>query len=613
MNVKSSADGVLNVARVCEPCYNLSTRRRLLNNSKDAASLTEIKMRTGQTSFTVFVAALVLAVIAPAFAASYAPKRAPGAEIFDNKTILPIRIEISSNELAVLRRNDRQDVRATVYEGSNIWREVGLHVKGAAGSRRGIDEKAALTLNFQKFTPEQRFHGLRKIHLNNSVQDGSFMDENICSELYRKAGVPTPRVSYATVELNGRKRGFYVLKEGFTKELLGMYFKNKDGNLYDGGFLREITEPLKRDIDGDGDVRDWSDLKALVKAAREPDVLNRFDEMSKVLDMDRFVTFMVLQIITWDWDGYVMKPNNYRVYHDPGTGKMVFLPHGMDQMFWDVNHFIIPRPPVFNGLVARAVMETPQGNKLYRQRFGEVFTNVFQIETLTNRVNELAALIRPALVQLNGERAGTDYDGQAKRTRDLITAQHANFQRRLTEPEPKPITFVSGVAKITNWTITLRPPDPAQAIRDRVEIDGKRTLHILTTNQMTNTTASWRANVYLGEGHYRFEAMAKCAGVVPAVNLKKGAGAGIRHSGTVTNRFNILVGDAPWQKMEYLLPAIRGMEREVELICELRATAGEVWFDLDSLRLVKVEPEALKPKDLPQPVPPVSVESRPAP
>ncbi len=498
-------------------------------------------------------------------------------------------------------------------KGRNIWRDVGLHVKGAAGSRRGIDDKAALTLNFRKFTPGQRFHGLRKIHLNNSVQDSSFMDENICSELYRKAGVPTPRVTYATVELNGRQRGFYVVKEGFTKDMLGMYFKNKDGNLYDGGFLREITEPLKRDIDGEDDVRDWSDLKALVKAAREPDVLNRFDAMSKVLDMDRFVTFLVLQIMTWDWDGYVMNPNNYRVYHDPSTGKMVFLPHGMDQMFWDVNHFIVPRPPVFNGLVARAVMETPQGNKFYRQRFGEVFTNVFQIETLTNRVNELAALIRPALVQLHGEKAGNDYDGQAKRMRDLIVAQHANFQRRLTEPEPKPIAFISGVARITNWTVTLRPPDPANAIRDRVDIDGKRTLHILTTNQMTNTTASWRANVYLGEGNYRFEAMAKCAGVVPAINLKKGAGAGIRHSGTATNRLNILAGDAPWQQMEYLLPPIRGMEREVELICELRATAGEVWFDLDSLRLVKVEAEAWKPKDLPKVVPPVPIEIRLAP
>src|SRR5687768_479503 len=130
-------------------------------------------MRTGQTSFFVFAVALAWAMATPMFGASYAPKRVPGAEIFDNKTILPIRIEIASNEMAVLRRNDRQDVRATVYEGSNVWREVGLHVKGAAGSRvpRGIDDKAALTLNFQKFTPGQRFHGLRKIHLNNSVQD----------------------------------------------------------------------------------------------------------------------------------------------------------------------------------------------------------------------------------------------------------------------------------------------------------------------------------------------------------------------------------------------------------------------------------------------------------
>lgn len=576
-------------------------------------------MRTGQTSFAVFVAALTWVISTPAFGASYAPKRAPGAEIFDNKTILPIRIEISSNEMAVLRRDDHNDVRATVYEGTNVWRDVGLHVKGAAGSRRGIDDKAALTLSFQKFTPEQRFHGLRKIHLNNSVQDGSYLCENICSELYRKAGVPTPRVTYATVELNGRKRGFYVVKEGFTKDLIGMYFKNKDGNLYDGEFLHEIDQPLKLDLEGDGDVRDRSDLKTLVKAAREPDVLKRFDELSKVLDMDRFMTFMVLQVITWDWDGYVMKPNNYRVYHDLATGKMVILPHGMDQMFWDVNQFIIPRPPVFNGLLARSVMEAPEGPKLYRHRFGEVFTNVFQIEMLTNRVQELAALIRPELVKLSGEQAGKDYDGQAKRIRDLIVAQHANFQRRLTEPEPKPISFVSGVATITNWAIPLRPPDPAKAIQDRVEIDGRRTLHILTTNQMTNTVASWRANVYLGEGTYRFEAMAKCAGVLPAKNLKKGAGAGIRYSNspTATNRIDILSGDVPWQKLEYLLPTVRkDLEREFELICELRATAGEVWFDVESLRLVKIEGEALnelRARTAPKPIQSTSPLRIPAP
>lgn len=535
----------------------------------------------------VLAAVTFAGLCATAFGASYLPgksKRPPGEEVFDNKTVLPIRIEISSNELAVLRRNDRQDVRVTVWEGDKVYRDVGLHVKGAAGSRRGIDDKPALTLNFQKFVPGQRFHGLRKIHLNNSVQDGSYMCENLCGELYRKAGVPAARVTYATVELNGRKRGFYVVKEGFTKDFLGMHFKNKDGNLYDGGFLREVTEQLERDIDGDEDVRDGSDLKALAKAAQVPDADERWTALNQVLDVDRFATYASLQVLTWDWDGYIMNRNNYRIYHDVGIGKMVFLPHGMDQMFWETHHQPIPRPHRFNGLVANAFISTPQGKKLYRERFGEVFTNVFQIEVLTNRINELAALIRPHVGNTN------DFNGQAKRIRDLVVAQHANFERRLGQPEPMPLKFTDGVATVTNWTITVRPADPALAIRDLVSIDGRQALRIWTTNTTTNTTASWRANVLLGPGQYRFETMAKASGIVPVLDTKKGEGAGIRHSGTQTNRLNKLVGDTTWEKLEYELPVKE--EREVDLICELRATAGQVWFDLASMRLVKVPAQA---------------------
>ena len=573
-------------------------------------------MRTRQTSLIALVATLALAGGTLLFGANDSPvpapfyspgktasapgksskpnaprakpkkgKRAPGEEIFDNKTVLPIRIEVSTNELAVLRRDDRHDVRATVWEGTNVFRDVGMHIKGAAGSRRSFDDKPALTLNFQKFTPEQRFHGLRKIHLNNSVQDGSYITENLCSELYRKAGVPTPRVTYATLELNGRKKGFYVVKEGFTKDMLGIYFKHTRGNLYDGGFLREITDPLVRDSGDADDVKDWSDLKALAKAAQVPDPVERFDALSKVLDMDRFITFCALQIMTWDWDGYVMNRNNYRVYHDLDTGKMVFFPHGMDQMFWESAQPIIP-PGRFNGLVARAVIETPQGKRLYRERFGQVFTNIFQIEMLTNRVNELAALIRPHIGNTN------EYNGQVQRIRDLIVRQHANFEKRLGEPEPKPLVFVSGVAAITNWGIPSLPRDPASAIRERVELDGRQTLHILTTNKMTNTTASWRAAVLLGPGAYRFEALARGAGIVPTTltnDLKKGVGAGVRIHDSKTPRPNKLIGDAPWQKIEYALTNKLDQPVEVELLCELRATAGEVWFDLASLKLVKKE------------------------
>ena len=525
-------------------------------------------------------------------------KGVPGADIFDNKTVLPIRIEIATNELKALQQDNRKHVRATVWEGTNVWYDVGVHLKGAAGSFRGVMDKPALTLSFGKFTPEQRFHGLRKIHLNNSVQDPSFLTENICGELYRQAGIAAARVSYATVQLNGKKHGLYVLKEGFAKEMLGLHFKNTKGNLYDGGFIREVTDQLERDMGEDHDVADWSDLKALAKAAINPNAATRFDELSQVLDMDRFLSYAALQIMTWDWDGYVMNRNNYRIYHDLETGKMVFLPHGMDQMF-SVSDSAIQPPDKFNGLVASAVIRTPMGRLLYRERFGQLFTNVFQLEMMTNRVNELGALLRPY--------AANDHSNHVKRIRDLIVARHTNLQRRLTEPEPTPLQFLSGVAPLTNWIIAVSTQEKGNAPRDKVTEDGRATLHIRATN---STTASWRARVLLEAGRYRFEATAKCAGVVkvPAVvkkvvegaapvaaatvpvveTEKKGEGAGIRYSGTQKPRENQLLGDTPWQPLVYEFDVAPPSE-EVTLVCELRAVSGDVWFETGSLKLVKLK------------------------
>src|SRR6185503_20219271 len=131
-----------------------------------------------------------------------------------------IRIEIGASKMAVLRQYrwnwggnsyERSNVPVTVREGQMVYTNVALHLKGAAGSFRPVDQNPALTLNFDKVAPGQRFHGLQKIHLNNSVQDPSFLCEIICREMFLAAGVPTPRAAHATAELNGRALGLYVL------------------------------------------------------------------------------------------------------------------------------------------------------------------------------------------------------------------------------------------------------------------------------------------------------------------------------------------------------------------------------------------------------------------
>src|SRR5688572_6147107 len=190
--------------------------------------------------------------------ASFALAKADRAdEFFKSGTIPSLKIEITGTNLSNLRKDNRKYVKCTIREGEKVYEDVAIRLKGAAGSFRGLDDRPALTVNFDKFVERQEFHGLQKLHLNNSVQDPSYLTELICGELFVAAGVPAARTTHARVELNGRDLGLYVLKEGFDKVFLKKPDRNPKGNLYDGGFLQEITDNLEKDS-GDG-AKDRSD------------------------------------------------------------------------------------------------------------------------------------------------------------------------------------------------------------------------------------------------------------------------------------------------------------------------------------------------------------------
>jgi spore coat protein H len=350
----------------------------------------------------------------------------PGTNVFVPGPLRKIRVEIEGKELEQLKRDNRRYARGSFFDGQSALRDVGIHLKGAAGSFRGLDDRPALTVSFDKFVPGQRWEGLSKVHLNNSVQDGSYLTENICGELFRQSGVPAPRACNARVEVNRRDMGIYVLKEGFDKTFLRQYYRTVKGNLYDGGFCRDITEPLDV-ISGKG-TPDHAELKALVAAARVRDLNRRFLKLQELLDLDRFVSFCALEVMTWDWDGYVLKPNNYKLYWDPETKKITFFPHGLDQMFWDPHG---PTQPDCNGLVAQALLETPEGLRRYRERMADLSTNVFRLETITNRIAAYAAPIRAALAEKNPH-AAKDHDGQVRRILDLIIAREKVLRREFT-------------------------------------------------------------------------------------------------------------------------------------------------------------------------------------
>ena len=121
---------------------------------------------------------------------------------------------------------------------------------------------------------------------------------------------------------------------------------------------------------------------------------------------------------------------------------------------------------------------------------------------------------------------------------------------------------------------------------DRVKhAEGRATFWIKAAG---DAAASWRARLQLPAGRYRFEAAARGKDIAPVPNDPKGLGAGLRISGNTDPRPDKLVGTTGWENLAYEFDVPSG-PLDVDLVAELRATKGEVWFDTDSLKIVKLK------------------------
>lgn len=472
------------------------------------------------------------------------------------------------------RQQERPEVPATVREGGMVYTNVALHLKGAAGSFRPFDDKPALTLHFSKHAPGQRFHGYNKISLNNSVQDPSYLSEIISRELFEAAGVPVPKASHATVLINGRDLGLYVLTEGWGKPFLRRYFKNVGGNLYDGGFVQDISSDL--DTNSGDDESDRSDLNRLIGAAMEPDTARRWQRLAQTLDLGRFLNFIALEVMTCHWDGYALNRNNYRVFHDVQTGRMVFMPHGLDQMFGvsrsSPDSTIDPH---MRGMVAQAVMSTPEGRQRYLECIATLRKNVFLEEKLTNRVHELSRRIRPTLAAYAPDLA-QEHDAHVAYLRQRIVERARSISDQLAGPGD-PLEFDErGVARLSDWAPYQISRRRGVVRLDRAERDGRNVLQIAAGPG--GGAGAWRTRVVLEAGSYRFE------GKVQTREVGATGGVALRIPGT--RDVWLEASDDAWSARSYDFTVTQS-PAAVELICELRADHGEAWFELDSLRLIR--------------------------
>jgi len=262
---------------------------------------------------------------------AYPPKPHFSDALFHPPRCLSLQLVLPADSMRSLHNRPKSYVQGTLQYQKQQLGQVAVKLKGGTDSFEPIDGKPSFTLNLDRYRQGQNLFGLDKIHLNNSRQDPSYMRECLASWIFAEAGIPVTRTAFATVSLNGRNLGLYVLKESYDKTFLKRHFAEASGNLYEGEHGTDITGHLARQS-GEG-PNDQSDLKRLAAACRERDTSLRLQSLERLMDVDSFRTLSAIETLLGHWNGYTYRANNYRLYANPADDRLVFLPAGLETSF----------------------------------------------------------------------------------------------------------------------------------------------------------------------------------------------------------------------------------------------------------------------------------------
>ena len=153
------------------------------------------------------------AVSLPAQPAAQCARQGDAAAwLYDPLRVNAIDLSATPPALDSLRSSPRSyvDAKLTLHEGARTFGPyaVGLKLKGQ-GSFRDLDGKAAFRIKVDYSVKSQELLGLKDLTLNNMVEDPSMLAEASSALMLEAVALPTPRVGYAYVRLNGADYGLY--------------------------------------------------------------------------------------------------------------------------------------------------------------------------------------------------------------------------------------------------------------------------------------------------------------------------------------------------------------------------------------------------------------------
>jgi len=268
-----------------------------------------------------------------------------GSLVFDEQEVHSVGLELTDQELRDLRVAPREWTTGTLVFRDRSY-DVGLRLKGNTVFQT-MDGKPAFKIDMNRTVEGQDLYGLPSFYLHNFVLDPTRMHERISYGAFRAAGAPAARTAYATVTVNDEPYGIYLIVEKQNATFLEQWWDDASGSVYESGSFNwpcdlnsgSMDNPCRCfEVDREGEGDSAADLQELCRAVRAPDA-TWLEALEPFVDMEAFVQAQAMEIAMSHFDNYGWNKNNFRIYHEPTTGRWHWTPWSADLSFgwypWD--------------------------------------------------------------------------------------------------------------------------------------------------------------------------------------------------------------------------------------------------------------------------------------
>lgn len=352
-----------------------------------------------------------------------------GVHVFDLDVLHAVEITVAQADLATLDSDQDVRVRCTISVDGETVVDAGCKKKGTT-SVRPLSGKTGFTVKMNEFTAGLKLDGLKKLVIDNEIEDPSLLVGHLSYEVFRRAGLPAPRTSHATLRFNGVDKGLFVLEEATNGQYLEAYFGDGDGNVYEGpwDFPKGVAAAdLKDEV---SEMRTRDDLTALHAVVMNSSDAQLPAALETQLDVDQFITNFAVEEVAVLWDNYAVVAWNYYLYHVPG-GRFVILTHGVNWPYYvaDFDPFDLYQypwgpnndPP---GYLCVRLLAIPAYAAQYRAELTRVARDAWDVDVLLARIDRATATLHSRPL------TGTSLENLGRHEAELTTVRNFVRDRR---------------------------------------------------------------------------------------------------------------------------------------------------------------------------------------